>query len=72
MKKILSLLLVLSLCLAMCGCGKSEAVKNVETMIDALIGTAVYTAEELEVVHTAFAALSLPSAEHADLRKRFM
>lgn len=36
MKKAISLLLALVLCLSLCACGKSEAVKNVEAMIDAL------------------------------------
>ncbi len=36
MKKVISLFFVLVMCLSLCACGKSEAVKNVEAMIDAL------------------------------------
>lgn len=36
MRKALSLLLALIMCLSLCACGKSEAVKNVETLIDAI------------------------------------
>lgn len=36
MKKIVALLLAVLMCFSLCGCGKSEAVKNVESMIDAI------------------------------------
>ena len=58
MKKAISLLLALVLCLALCACGKSEAVKNVEAMIDALMGATEYNVEEIEAIYTAFAELS--------------
>lgn len=58
MKKVISLFLVLVLCLSLCACGKSEAVKNVEAMIDALMGATEYNVEEIEAIHTAFATLS--------------
>ena len=58
MKKAISLLLIVVLCLSLCACGKSEAVKNVEAMIDALMGATEYNVEEIEAIHTAFATLS--------------
>ena len=58
MKKAISLLLALVMCLSLTACGKSEAVQNVEGMIDALMGSAEYTAEDIEAIHSAFAALS--------------
>lgn len=36
MKKIISLVLVLVMCLSLCACGKSQAVKDVETAINAI------------------------------------
>nr|MBQ8245039.1 hypothetical protein [Oscillospiraceae bacterium] len=53
MKRVLTAILALVLVLALYGCGKTEAVKNVESMIDAL-GTV--TAESLEAVNAAMDA----------------
>ena len=50
MKKIISLILVLALCLSLTGCGKSEAVKNVESMIKSL---GEISADSLEAVFAA-------------------
>lgn len=47
MKKWIALLLMLALCLALTGCGKSEEVKNVEAMIK---GLGEITEESLESV----------------------
>ena len=58
MKKAISLLLALVLCLSLTACGKSEAVKNVEAMIDALMGSTEYNVEEIEAIYAAFAELS--------------
>ena len=58
MKKAIPLLLALVLCLSLCAFRKSEAVKNVEAMIDALMGSTEYNVEEIEAIHTAFATLS--------------
>ena len=58
MKKAISLFLALVLCLSLCACGKSEAVKNVEAMIDTLLGSAEYNVEEIEAIYAAFAELS--------------
>lgn len=58
MKKVISLFLALVMCLSLCACGKSEAVKNVEAMIDALMGATEYNVEEIEAIYAAFAELS--------------
>ena len=58
MKKAISLLLTLVLGLSLTACGKSEAVKNVEAMIDTLLGSTEYDVEEIEAIYTAFAELS--------------
>ena len=48
MKKIVALLLALSMAFALCGCGKSEAVKNVEQEISSLSDT--LTLDDAEAV----------------------
>lgn len=58
MKKLIAFVLAVVMCLSMAACGKSEAVKNVEAMIDVLMGAAEYKIEEIEAVHAAFSALS--------------
>lgn len=58
MKKVISLVLALALCLSLCACGKSEAVKNVEAMIEALTEVTENMGEEIVVVRDAYDALS--------------
>lgn len=48
MKKIVALLLAVVMCFSLCGCGKSEAVKNVESMID-VIGEVMLDSEAVIV-----------------------
>ena len=58
MKKAISLLLALILCLSLTACGKSEAVKNVEAMIDALTEATENLGEEIIAVKDAYDDLS--------------
>lgn len=58
MKKALSLLLVLVMCLSLCACGKSEAVKNVEAMIDALGEITLESIDIIRAAEDAYAALT--------------
>ena len=60
MKKIFSLILVFALCLSLCACGKSEAVKNVEAMIEAL---GEITLESIDAICSAEDAYSALTAE---------
>ena len=68
MKKVLSLLFVLLLCLSLCACGKSEEVKNVEAMIKA-VGTV--TPENLEEAYAAMTAYDALSHEDAEKVKNY-
>lgn len=58
MKKIVSLLLVLVMCLPLCACGKSEAVKNVEAMIDALGEITLESIDAIRSAEDAYNALT--------------
>lgn len=58
MKKAVSLLLALVLCLSLCACGKSEAVKNVEAMIDALGEITLESIDAIRSVESAYNALT--------------
>lgn len=58
MKKVISLLLALVLCLFLCACGKSEAVKNVEAMIDGIGEITVNSGDAITAAQTAYDALS--------------
>jgi len=60
MKKIIAVVLVVALCLSLSACGKSEAVKNVEAMIDAL---GEITLESLDAIHSAENAYKALSEE---------
>jgi len=66
MKKVISLLLALVLCISLCACGKSKAIKEVETLIDAIgevtadSETAVLTAEK------AYDALTTEESEQVE------
>ncbi len=58
MKRIISLVLVLALCLSLCACGKSKAVKNVEAMIDAIGEVTVDSEAAVVEAENAFDALT--------------
>ena len=58
MKKAISLMLAFILCLSLCACGKSEAVKNVEAQIESLGEITVGSGEAITSAQTAFNALS--------------
>ncbi len=58
MKKAISLMLALVLCLSLCACGKSEAVKNVEALIDAIGEVAVESGDSIAAAQAAYDALS--------------
>ena len=66
MKKIVSWILVFIMCLSLCGCGKSEAVKNVEAMIDALGEITLESENKIEEAEQAFYALSPEDQEKVD------
>ena len=57
-KKITALALLAALLLALCGCGKSEAVKNTEKLIDAIGSVTVDSAAAVEAAEAAYNALS--------------
>lgn len=63
MKKALSSILVFVLCLSLCACGKSEAVKNVEAMIEALDEITLESIDAIEAAEAAYAALPLEEQE---------
>lgn len=58
MKKVISLFLVLAMCLSLCACGKSEAVKNVEAMIDALGEITLESIDAIRSAEDAYDALT--------------
>lgn len=58
MKKIIALALVVVLCLSLSACGKSEAVKNVEAMIDALGEITLESIEAIRSAEDAYAVLT--------------
>lgn len=57
MKKIIALVLAVILCLSLSACGKSEAVKNVEGMIDALGEITLESIDAIRAAEDAFNAL---------------
>ena len=58
MKKITALVLAVILCLSLSACGKSEAVKNVEAMIDALGEITLESITSIRNAEEAYAALT--------------
>lgn len=58
MKRVVCLLLVLVMCLGMCACGKSEAVKNVETLIAEISEDPLQSREAVEAAAEAWALLT--------------
>ena len=63
MKKAISMFLVILLCFALCACGKSEAVKNVEAMIDTL---GEITLESIDAICSAEAAYHALTADEQE------
>ena len=57
MKKIIVLILVFILCLSLSACGKSEAVKNVEAMIDALGEITIESIDAIRAAEDAYEVL---------------
>lgn len=58
MKKIISLILVLAICLSLCSCGKSEAVKKVEEQITAIGEVSLESKNAIDSAQQAFDALT--------------
>lgn len=64
MKKFLSVVLVVVMCLSLCACGKSDAVKNVEAQIEALSAESTY--KELNAVFELYDALEAEEKEKVE------
>ena len=58
MKKAISLLLALVMCLSLCACGKSEAVKNVENLISGIGSVTISSSAAIKEAEEAYNALS--------------
>ena len=58
MKRLIYFILVCVLCLSLCACGKSEAVKNVEAMIDTLVEITLESIDAIHAAENAFNALT--------------
>lgn len=58
MKKIIALLLALAMCFSLCACGKSEAVTNVEGLIDAIGEVTSESESAITVAEEAYNALT--------------
>lgn len=58
MKKLLCLLLVLAMCLSLCSCGKSEAVKNAQTLISQISEDPLQSREAVETALEAWELLT--------------
>lgn len=66
MKRVTIILLALILCLSLCGCGKSEAVKNVEAMIDAIGEVTLDSEAAVVAAEEAYAALTAEEKEKVE------
>jgi len=58
MKKVLALILVLAMCLPLCACGKSEEVKNVESLISAIGAVSENSETAIVAAESAYNALT--------------
>lgn len=58
MKKVLSLILVLAICLSLCACGKSEAAKECEELIAAIGEVSIDSKDAIEAAERAYSALT--------------
>lgn len=65
MKRILSVILCLALCLSLCACGKSEAVKGVESAISAIGAVTLDSGDAIAAAEEQYQAL--PEEEKADV-----
>lgn len=66
MKKTVSLLLALTLCLSLCACGKSKSVKEVETLIDAIGEVSVDSEAAVVAAEEAYDALTSEEREKVE------
>lgn len=58
MKKTISLILVLGLCLSLCSCGKNKAVKNVENLINAIGQVSANSKDAVAAAEKAYSELT--------------
>ena len=58
MKKILSLILVMAICLSLCACGKSKAAKECEELIAAIGAVSLDSKDAIEAAERAYSALT--------------
>ena len=58
MKKVLSLILVLAICLSLCACGKSKAAKECEELIAAIGEVSIDSKDAIEAAERAYSALN--------------
>ena len=70
MKKIISLILALVMCLSLCACGKSEAVVKVEELISAIGEVSLESKDAIESAQEAFNAL--PEEEKAEVENYYV
>lgn len=70
MKKAISLILALAMCLLLCACGKSEAVLNVEELISAIGEVSIESKNAIDEAQKAFDALS--TDEKAEVENYFI
>ncbi len=68
MKKVISLLLALVLCLSLCACGKSDATKAVEAQIAELTNVTYADKDKVEAAHDAY--FNLTAEEMADVENK--
>lgn len=66
MKKAITLLLAVVVCLSLCACGKSEAVKNVETLIDTIGEVTLDSEATIAAAEEAYAALTAEEKEKVE------
>ncbi len=69
MKKIISLVLALVMCLSLCACGNSKAVKNVEEMIASIGEVSIYSGDAILSAKEAYEQLSVKDRKRVDNSK---
>lgn len=70
MKKILTVLMILVLCVAVCGCGKSKALKTAEKAVEAIGEVTLESGDAIEKAEEAVAALSEEDAEEFSMNRK--